>query len=111
MDETPDDLLFDFLHKAKATARFNEIRTIFNCPFDLSSMLTSFAPRLQDLLKVFDSHTSPHAIQPYVHFSDVVGVSSTSKSNASHRWRLLSDYLRFVQDKCKWHKESQCLLV
>ena len=108
MEETPDDRLFDFLLKAKATARFNEIRDIFNRPFDLSSLLSSFALRLEDLLKVYNAHTSPHAIQSYVHFNDVVEVSSTSRSNASHKWRLLSYELKFVEEKCQWHKESRC---
>lgn len=111
MEETPNDLLFDFLLKANSTARFTEVRDMCNKPFDLSSLLSSFSSRLEDLLEVYNAHTSSHAVSSYVHYDDVVSLSSTTKSNASHRWRVLSDEFKSVDEDCQWHKQAQCHLV
>lgn len=80
VEETSNDLLFDFLLKAPSTSRFTEVRDMFNKPFDLPRLLSSFSSRLEDLLEVFNAHTSSHSMSSYVHYDDVVSLSSTSSS-------------------------------
>ena len=106
IEETPDDLLFDFLMKSNNSSRFSEIREIFNNPFDLSILLNGLSSRLGDLQKIFKDHTEAHATDRFVHYDDAVGLSSTSRSNVYRKWMQISDEYR------KWEQipdEYKCI--